>query len=86
MADPLLQKIASLFCPIVRYRQGSPTDVSELLRVNAPLAGDILVASTSENGNLSDLKAISALLLGSKRCGWGLEARAGCDPIASAQR
>eukprot|EP00913_Durusdinium_trenchii_P033259 g31136.t1 len=62
LADPLLQRIGTLFFPIVRYKQGNPTDISELLRVSAPMAQDILVASTSENGNLSDLKAISALL------------------------
>ncbi|CAJ1435116.1 unnamed protein product [Effrenium voratum] len=66
MTDPLLQWITSLFFPVVRrfrrFREGSPTDVTELLRVSAPYARDILVSSTSENGPRSDLKAISALL------------------------
>lgn len=62
LADPLLQRITTLFLPVVCYKQGNPTDISELLSVSAPNARDILVARTSENGHLSDLKAISALL------------------------
>eukprot|EP00434_Breviolum_minutum_P014721 symbB.v1.2.012980.t2/scaffold908.1/size153097/13 len=62
LADPLLTRLTTLFFPIVCYKQGNPTDVSELLAVSAPNARDILVARTSENGHLSDLKAISSLL------------------------
>jgi len=62
MTGPMRQRLASLFFPVVRYKEGNPTDVTELLKVSAPFASEILVASTSTNASRSDVKAISALL------------------------
>ncbi|CAE7189031.1 unnamed protein product, partial [Symbiodinium pilosum] len=53
---------ASFFFPRIRYKEGNPTDVTELLKVSAPFASEILVASTSNNASRSDVKAISTLL------------------------
>ncbi|CAE7843573.1 unnamed protein product, partial [Symbiodinium microadriaticum] len=39
--------LARFFFPVIRYKEGNPTDVTELLKVSAPYASEILVASTS---------------------------------------
>lgn len=54
--------LARFFFPVIRYKEGNPTDVTELLKVSAPYASEILVASTSSNPSRSDVKAISTLL------------------------
>ncbi|CAE7374080.1 unnamed protein product [Symbiodinium natans] len=54
--------VSNFFFPLIRYKEGNPTDVTELLKVSAPYANEILVASTSSNPSRSDVKAISTLL------------------------